>query len=318
MQVLRSIPEQATTPCVLTIGNFDGLHRGHRALLERLTEKARTLSLPATVMTFEPHPRELFTPEQAPARLTNLREKIRLLADCGIDRLFICHFNTRLAALDAETFIQRILVQGLGVRHLYIGDDFQFGRGRCGNFALLRTAGERLGFDVEAMHTIDWQGERVSSSRIRELLAAGDLEHAERLLGRPYSLSGRVVHGKKIGRQIGFPTANIPLKRARLPLAGIFAVELSGVTSNPQHHWPGAASLGTRPTLAAGLMPVLEVHLLDFDSDLHGDLYGQHVTVTFRHKLRDEARFDSLEELTQHIARDVAAIRHYFQSTHHG
>ncbi len=311
MQVFRHIPSQATTPCVLTIGNFDGVHRGHQALLERLIVQARKLGLPATVMTFEPHPRELFESHQAPPRLTRLREKLRLLESCGVDRVFVCRFNASLAALEAETFVERLLVQGLAVRHLYVGDDFQFGRGRRGNFAMLQTEGARWDFTVESMPTIDWQGERVSSSRIRDLLAAGELEHAARLLGRTYSISGRVVHGKKIGRQLGFPTANIQLKMKRVPLAGVFAVQVRGIAAHPL---PGAASLGTRPTLAEGLKPVLEVHLLDFEQSI----YGAHVTVDFLHKHRDEARFDTLEELTAHIAQDVIAIRHYFQNIHHG
>lgn len=311
MQVFRSVPEQAVTPCVLTIGNFDGLHRGHRALLDRLTAKARSLGLPATVMTFEPHPRELFTPEQAPPRLTSLREKLALLEGNGVDRVFVCHFNARLAALAAETFIERILVNGLGVRHLFVGDDFQFGKGRRGDFAMLQGAGAQHGFGVEAMHTIDWQGERVSSSFIREVLATGDLEHAARLLGRPYSIAGRIVHGDKIGRQLGYPTANVQLKRKRVPLSGVFAVHVEGIGDKPL---PGAASLGVRPTIASGLKPALEVHLLDFDRSI----YGAHVAVNFLHKLRDEARFESLEELTAHIARDVAAIRNYFQNIQNG
>ncbi len=311
MQVFRSVPEQAVTPCVLTIGNFDGLHRGHRALLDRLTAKARSLGLPATVMTFEPHPRELFTPEQAPPRLTSLREKLALLEGNGVDRVFVCHFNARLAALEAETFVERILVNGLGVRHLFVGDDFQFGKARRGDFAMLQGAGAQFGFGVEAMHTIDWQGERVSSSFIREVLATGDLEHAARLLGRTYSIAGRVVHGDKIGRQLGYPTANVQLKRKRVPLSGVFAVHVEGIVDKPL---PGAASLGVRPTIASGLKPVLEVHLLDFDRSI----YGAHVAVNFLHKLRDEARFESLEELTAHIARDVAAIRNYFQNIQNG
>ncbi len=324
MQVLRNVPGQATTPCVLTIGNFDGLHRGHQALLERLTTQARKLGLPATVMTFEPHPRELFSPDQAPARLTGLREKLDLLAGQGVDRVFVCHFNARLAALSAGDFIDRLLVRGLGVRHLFVGDDFRFGQGRQGNFALLQAAGRQHGFAVEAMPTIEWEGERVSSSFVREVLAEGDLEHAARLLGRPYAIAGRIVHGRKIGRELGFPTANILLKRKRLALSGIFAVEVTGLEGAPEgalpdfrdslHRWPGAASLGVRPTLAEGLKPVLEVYLLDFDRQI----YGQHVTVNFLHKLRDEARFESLEVLKAHIARDVADIRDYFESMKNG
>jgi riboflavin kinase/FMN adenylyltransferase len=316
MQVFRSVSARVTapSPCVLTIGNFDGLHRGHQGLLERLIAKARALGLPATVMTFEPHPREFFAPEQAPPRLTSLREKLELLAAHGVDRVHVCAFNSRLAALAAEDFIQQILVDGLAVRHLFVGDDFRFGKGRQGDFAMLQQAGQTQGFGVEAMQTVIWQGERVSSSYVREVLAAGELEHAASLLGRPYAISGRVTHGDKIGRQLGFPTANIQLKRKCAPLAGVFAVELSGIDGDRTRRWPSAASLGTRPSIAAGLQPVLEVHLLDFDRDI----YGTHVTVNFLHKLRDEARFDSLEELTTHIARDVAGVRDYFQSRNHG
>ena len=183
MLVYRKIPQQALTPTVLTIGNFDGLHLGHRAMLERLAQRARTLSLPAAVMTFEPHPRELFAPEQAPARLTSMREKLALLDSCGVDRVYVCRFNRQLAALHADEFVEQILVRGLGVRHVIIGDDFRFGRGRSGDFAMLANAGAQHGFGCEAMHTIEVDGERVSSSAVRDALAAGDLEHAARLLG---------------------------------------------------------------------------------------------------------------------------------------
>ena len=296
---------------VLTIGNFDGLHRGHRALLDRLTAHARSVALPAAVLTFEPHPREYFAPEQAPARLTSLREKLNLLESCGIDQVYVCRFNARLAALSAESFIQDMLVRGLSVRHLIIGDDFRFGKGRRGDFAMLRQAGLEHRFGVEAMHTIDWQGERVSSSAVREALEAGDIEHAARLLGRPYRIAGRVEHGEKVGRQLGFPTANVQLKRKRVPLAGIFAVTVSGVAEQPQ---PGAASLGVRPTLGDALKPMLEVHLLDFE----GSIYGAHVTVNFLHKLRDEAKYDSLDALKAQIAKDVDATRSYFMNMKNG
>jgi riboflavin kinase/FMN adenylyltransferase len=305
MQVLRTIPEHAAVPTVLAIGNFDGLHLGHRALLDRLTAKARELVLPSAVMTFEPHPRELFSPEQAPARLTSLREKLALIDACGVDRTYVCHFTRKLAALSADDFVERLLVRGLAVRHLIIGDDFRFGRGRGGDYATLQQAGVEHGFGVEAMPTVDLDGERVSSSLVREVLAGGDLEHAARLLGRPYSIAGRVVHGSKIGRRIGWPTANIQLKRKRVALTGVFAVTVSGLD---KRHLPGAASLGVRPTLGEGLRPVLEVHLLDFDRDI----YGQHVTVHLLHKLRDEARFDSLTALTAQIEKDVAATLDYF------
>ena len=298
---------------MLAIGNFDGVHLGHRALLERLSAAGRLHGLTPAVMTFEPHPRELFTPEQAPARLTSLREKLALLDACGVEETYLLHFSRKLAGLTAEDFIERILVRGLAVRHLIIGDDFRFGKGRAGDFAMLQAAGQQHGFGVEAMHTIELQGERVSSSAVREVLGGGDLEHAARLLGRPYSIAGRVVHGDKIGRKLGFPTANIQLKRKRVALTGVFAVTVSGLD---KRHLPGAASLGVRPTIkeGAGLRPVLEVHLFDFDQEI----YGQHVTVHFLHKLRDEAKYDSLEALTAQIARDVQATQDYFAGKHHG
>jgi riboflavin kinase/FMN adenylyltransferase len=309
MQLHRSFPAQASSSRVLAIGNFDGLHLGHRALLERLTATGRQHGLPPAVMTFEPHPRELFTPEQAPARLTSLREKLALLESCGIEEVYLLHFSRKLAGLTAEEFIERVLVRGLGVRHLIIGDDFRFGKGRAGDFAMLQSAGQQHGFGVEAMHTIEINGERVSSSAVRDVLGAGDLEHAARLLGRPYSIAGRVVHGDKIGRRLGFPTANIQLKRKRVALTGVFAATVSGLD---KRFLPGAASLGVRPTLGAGLRPVLEVHLFDFDREI----YGSHVTVHLLHKLRDEARYDSFEALTAQIARDVQATKNYFEGTH--
>jgi len=314
MLVFRGVPERATTSCVLTIGNFDGVHLGHRALLHQLTAKARALALPATVLTFEPHPRELFAPDQAPARLSSLREKLELLAECGVDRVHVCRFTPVLAALTADQFIARILVGGLAVKHLIIGDDFRFGKARGGDFALLQQAGASggaQGFGVEAMRTVDVGGLRVSSSAVREALAAGDIERAEALLGRAYVFTGRIVHGDKIGRRLGFPTANIRIKHKRLPLTGVFAVSVSGLGPRPI---PGAANLGMRPTVAAGLKPVLEVHLLDFSRDI----YGAHVTVNFLHKLRNEMKFDSLEALTAQIARDVADVKHFFESSPHG
>ena len=305
MLVFRGVPERATTSTVLTIGNFDGVHRGHRALLAELTAKARELALPATVLTFEPHPRELFAPEQAPARLASLRDKIELLAEAGVDRVHVCRFTRQLASLTAEQFIENILVRGLSVRHLIIGDDFRFGRGRRGDFALLQQAGREHRFVVEAMRTVDFGGVRVSSSAVRAALAGGDIERAEELLGRAFVMAGRVMDGKKLGRTIGFPTANIQVRRKRLPLSGVFAVTVSGIGPQPL---PGAANLGVRPTVADGLKPVLEVHLLDFDRDI----YGSHVDVNFMHKLRDEAKFDSLDALKAQIARDVADVRAYF------
>ena len=311
MLVFRKIPEQASTPTVLTIGNFDGLHLGHRAMLERLVAKARELGLPPSVMTFEPHPREVFAPDQAPARLTSMREKLNLLESCGVERTYVCRFDRKLASLSADDFIDKLLVRGLGVRHVFIGDDFRFGKGRSGDLAALEAAGRQHGFGCEAMHTVEVDGERVSSSAVRDALAGGDLEHAARLLGRPYVIAGRVIHGDKIGRKYGFPTANIQLKRKRMPLTGVFAVTVSGLD---KRHLPGAANLGVRPTLAYGLKPVLEVHLFDFDRDI----YGSHVTVHFLHKLREERKFASLDELKIQIARDVADTRDYFAGLSHG
>jgi riboflavin kinase/FMN adenylyltransferase len=308
MQVFRGVPQRAITPTVLTIGNFDGVHRGHRALLRLLLSKAQALNLPATVLTFEPHPRELFFPGEAPARLSSLREKMTLLAECGVDRLHVVPFNRTLANLSADEFIQKILINGLAVRHLLIGDDFRFGRQRAGDFSLLQQAGAVAGFSVAAMDTQDHQKERISSSAIRGALSQGDLIHAEALLGRSYAISGRVIHGDKIGRQLGFPTANIQLKRLRPPLTGIYAVAVEGLGPQPIR---GAASLGVRPTVTQQNKASLEVHLLDWCG---GDIYGAHVRVVFLKKLRDEAKYPSLEALVAQIARDVDDTRAFFDA----
>ncbi|MBV6411431.1 MAG: bifunctional riboflavin kinase/FAD synthetase [Burkholderiales bacterium] len=308
MRVFRGIPARATHSTVLTIGNFDGVHRGHRALLARLTGLAQQAGLPAAVMTFEPNPREFFAPQSAPARLASLREKLQLLAECGVDQAYVCAFNQRFAALTADAFVERI-VRGLGVRHLMIGDDFRFGKGRSGDFALLQQAGKEHGFGVEAMETLVHEGERVSSSAVREALDAGDLEHAERLLGRPYCISGRVIHGQKLGRKLGYATANIQLKRLKAPLSGIFVVTVDGIDAR---QYEGVASLGVRPTVSASGKPTLEVYIFDFE----GDLYRAHLRVNFLHKLRDEAKFDSLEALTAQIARDVADAKAHHAALH--
>jgi len=308
VRVFRGIPARATHSTVLTIGNFDGVHRGHRALLARLTGLAQQAGLPAAVMTFEPNPREFFAPQSAPARLASLREKLQLLAECGVDQAYVCAFNQRFAALTADAFVERI-VRGLGVRHLMIGDDFRFGKGRSGDFALLQQAGKEHGFGVEAMETLVHEGERVSSSAVREALDAGDLEHAERLLGRPYCISGRVIHGQKLGRKLGYATANIQLKRLKAPLSGIFVVTVDGIDAR---QYEGVASLGVRPTVSASGKPTLEVYIFDFE----GDLYRAHLRVNFLHKLRDEAKFDSLEALTAQIARDVADAKAHHAALH--
>ena len=305
MQVLRGIPDHAEHGCVLTIGNFDGVHRGHQALLARLAAKAWETGLPAVVLTFEPHPREYFTHEVRPVRLTSLREKVGLLEQHGVDRIVIGRFNERFAGLSAEAFIEDVLIHGLGVRHLLIGDDFRFGRGRKGDFALLRATGERAGFTVEAMPTLADADGRVSSSAVREALAAGDMPRAARLLGRPYSISGRVLHGDKIGRTIGFPTANIQLKHRSPPLMGIYTVSVDGLTDRP---WPGVASVGVRPTINDAGRPSLEVHLFDW----HGDCYDAHLRVNFLAWQRAEERYDSLDALTAQIARDADQARAHF------
>jgi riboflavin kinase/FMN adenylyltransferase len=284
-------------PAALTIGNFDGVHRGHRALLDRVTTTAREQNLVPTVLTFEPHPREFFAPERAPARITRLRDKLELMAAAGIGRVHVARFDTRLAQLPAQRFIDDVLVTGLNVRWLLVGRDFRFGAGRTGDFALLKAEPR---FQVEAMDDVQAQGERISSSAVREALRAGDLALAERLLGHPYWISGRVAHGAKLGRSLGFPTANIVLRQAP-PLSGIFAVEVEGFGK-------GVASLGRRPTVNPVPVPLLEVHLFDRD----GDLYGEHLRVRFVKKLRDEEKYDDLETLKQAIARDARNARSYF------
>ena len=291
---------------VATIGNFDGVHLGHQAVIGQLAEKADALGLPAVVITFEPQPREYFSPEASPPRLTRFREKLEALRRYAIKRVLCLAFNRKLAEMPAEEFIRRILVDGLGVKYLVVGDDFRFGRKREGTFADLQAAGERYGFQVVNMHTFSVDGERVSSTRIRIALEHGHLNEAARLLGRDFRLSGRVAHGEKLGRQLGFPTANIFLHRRATPLQGIFVVEVYGLEKEP---WPGVASLGTRPTVD-GTRTILEVYLFDFDAQI----YGKHLQVSFLHKLRDEEKYDSLEALKVQIQKDVDAARAYFEN----
>lgn len=304
MQVLRGIPEQARQASVLTIGNFDGVHRGHQALLKLLTDKARALGLPAVVLTFEPHPREYFAPDAAPARLASLREKLLLLAACGVDRVHVCRFDARFAQQPPQAFIDDLLVRGLAVRHLFIGDDFRFGARRAGDFAMLQAAGQQHGFGVESMHTLDVDGERVSSSAVRAALAEGDMAHAERLLGRPYSIAGRVIHGDKIGRRIGYPTANIQMKHRKPPFTGVYAVRVEGLADTLVD---GVASMGIRPTVTDSGRLRLEVNLFDWNQDC----YGAHLRVHFLHRLRGEAKFDSLDALTTQIRRDADDAREW-------
>jgi riboflavin kinase/FMN adenylyltransferase len=257
------------------------------------------------VVIFEPHPREFFTPDQAPVRLTSLREKLELLAELGVDRVHICRFNKKFAQMSASDFIDA-LHQKLAVKYVLIGDDFRFGSGRSGDFALMEKIASHQGFTVEAMHSVLFDGIRVSSTAVRATLAAGHMRAATRFLDRPYSISGRVVHGDKIGRQIGFPTANVQMKHNRPPLTGIFVVRVTGDHIPPLH---GAASLGVRPTVHANGRAVLEIHLLDFAQEV----YGQHLCVEFLHKLRNEEKFPDMESLTQQIALDVENTRKWFK-----
>lgn len=289
----------------LTIGTFDGVHRGHEAILDRVAAEAAALGVPSCVLTFEPHPREFFSPASAPARLTRLREKLEWFAQAGIARTHVARFDAKLAALSPERFLEEMVVQGLQAAWLLVGKDFRFGARRAGDFALLARAADRHGFALEAMPDVTQGGERVSSSGIRTALEAGDLEGAAALLGRRYTMSGRVAHGEGLGRKLGYPTANLPLRR-RPPLSGIFVVEAE--LEETEQRLRGAASVGTRPTIREHARPLLEVHLLDFE----GDLYGRHLRVTFLERLRGEQKFDGLEALRAAIAADVARTREYF------
>ncbi|WP_145540247.1 bifunctional riboflavin kinase/FAD synthetase [Yersinia alsatica] len=290
--------------CVLTIGNFDGVHRGHQALLEQLKREGRRLGLPVMVMIFEPQPLELFAADKAPARLTRLRDKAKYLAEAGVDYLLCVKFDPRFAANTAQVFVAQLLVEKLGVKFLTVGDDFRFGAGRQGDFQLLQQAGAEFGFDVISTDSFCDAGLRISSTAIRQALNDDDLVLAETLLGHPYSISGRVVHGDELGRTIGFPTANLPLKRLVAPVKGVYAVDVYGLGPKPL---PGVANIGTRPTVA-GIRQQLEVHLLDVTMDL----YGRHIDVVLRAKLRNEQRFASLDALKQQIANDVVTARTFF------
>ncbi|GAA0576317.1 bifunctional riboflavin kinase/FAD synthetase [Halomonas salifodinae] len=306
MELIRGLHNlrEAHRGCVATIGNFDGVHRGHRAILDQLRERARLLGLPVTVVVFEPQPREFFAGDQAPPRLTRLRDKVDLLAEAGADRVLCLPFNDALRSLTARQFVERVLIEGLGVRHLVVGDDFRFGCDRSGDFALLQRIGAECGFGVEHTRTFVLDGERVSSTRVRTLLASGNFAQARRMLGRPFRISGRVVADQKLGRTIGVPTANLPLLPQPLALRGVYAVM---TTLADGRTLPGVANIGWRPTVGSP-RPVLEVHLFDFD----GDLYGQRLTVTPCARLRGELSFDGLEALKRQIARDQQRARTFF------
>lgn len=299
MELIRGIHNilPAHHGCVLTIGNFDGVHRGHAEVITKLVKKARQLNVPATLMTFEPQPQEMFRGDNAPARLSTLRDKIILLEELGIDRLVCINFNAKFADLSAQDFIDKLLVESLGVKYLVIGDDFCFGKQRKGNFEMLQSAGEKHQFAVVSTQSFVLGDKRVSSTEIRNQLAKGNLEQARRLLGHPFILCGRVAHGEKIGRTLGFPTANIALKRQVSPVRGVFAVKVYWDDSDI---YDGVANVGFRPTVN-GQVCQLEVHLFDFDDDL----YGRTVEVELVAKIRDEQPFKSLDALKKQINNDA-------------
>lgn len=293
--------------CVATIGNFDGVHCGHRRIVDAVIAHARRLGVAATVMLFEPQPQEFFAGSKAPARLMRLRDKLQALRALGVDRVFCVQFNDGFRALTADVFVQQLLVDGLGVRHLVIGDDFRFGVGRSGDFAFLEQAGRSHDFTVQNTDSILVNGERVSSTAVREALAAGDIARAEVLLGHPYEITGRVRHGDARGRTIGFPTANLALHRRRTALAGVYAVEVRGLPGAAAGVRTGVANIGRRPTVD-GVDERLEVHIFDFSEPI----YGRHIAVRFCARLRDEMRFDGIEALKAQIALDARAARELF------
>jgi len=294
--------------CAVTVGAFDGVHRGHQTVLARLKARAQTLSLPATVIVFEPLPREYFQPLEAPARITNLRERLEALATTGIDRVLVLPFNKKMRSMSADAFIKTVFVEGLGARYIELGDDFRFGNSREGDFEYARQWGEKYGYEVQRTATQTLDGKRVSSTWIREALLAGDFALAEHLLGRSFTMTGRVEYGRQLGRTIGCPTANMRIGRLRSPMSGVYAVWVSGAgLCNAL----GVANVGTRPTVSDGTKANLEVHVID----RHVDLYGKRLTVRFVDKVRDEKKFDSLDALQAAIAGDVARVRSQFSES---
>jgi riboflavin kinase/FMN adenylyltransferase len=293
--------------CVATIGSFDGVHLGHQAILRQLIELARTKSLPAVAIVFEPQPHEFFARDKAPARLMRLREKLEALWAAGIDKVLCLQFNESLRSLSAEQFIDRVLVQGLAVKHLVVGDDFRFGCDRKGDYALLQQKSRSGGFEVMDTHTLELGGGRISSTRIRQLLESGDFVAAQALLGKPYSIYGRVVYGKQLGRQLGVPTANVQLRRYRSPLHGVFAVT---AIFKDKTCVQGVANVGVRPTVNGLSKPLLEVHLFNFSRDI----YGAVIDVKFHKKLRDEQKFESLDALKAQLQTDIENAKTYLKN----
>ena len=324
---LHNIPSDFSG-CVATIGNFDGVHLGHQAILQQLKKQGAEHQLPTVVMMFEPQPREFFAPDQAPARLANMSEKLQDLASFGVDYVLCLPFNQKLRSMSADQFIQTILLDGLKIRHLIVGDDFRFGCDRTGDYQLLQTSGQQAGessnkgngFSVEDTKTFEIEGKRVSSTRIRECLSANDLESVNTLLGRPYRMSGRIGYGRQLGRTIGVPTANIILQRNKLPMTGVYAVkaieievarcnESQALDSNGKvKEWQGVANIGVKPTITGIPEPSLEVHIFDFADDL----YGKRLSIEFCQKIREEQKFNGLDELKAAIAKDINVAREFF------
>jgi riboflavin kinase/FMN adenylyltransferase len=324
MKVFRGYHHpQLAAHCALTIGNFDGVHRGHQAMLALLKNEAQHRGVPSCVMSFEPHPRDYFAgvarkPELAPARIATLRDKLTELARCGIDQCVVLPFNAALAAQPAESFIEDVLLKGLGVQYVLVGDDFRFGAKRVGDYAMLDAAGERLGFDVARMNSYEVHGTRVSSSAVREALAEGRMDRVAGLLGRPYSISGHVVHGRKLGRDLGFRTLNLRFSHWKPAASGIFAVQVHGLGDQPL---PGVANLGIRPSLdpadVNGGRVLLETHCLEWPASLGPEgAYGKIIRVELLHKLHDELKYDSLDSLKTGIAKDCDEARAFFASMH--
>lgn len=310
MKVFRGLPnDRARAPCALTIGNFDGVHRGHQALLAHVTAAAQRLGLESAVMTFEPHPREYFAHRsgdlsKAPARIANLRDKLESLSDAGVDRVIVEHFNEHFASMSPREFTEKVLVEGLHVKWLMVGDDFCYGARRAGNVAMLLDAGKEYGFEVHSLPAVLHDTTRISSSAVRAALAAGDFDATRALLGHPYSMSGHVIHGAKLGRTLGFPTLNLRVAH-RPALAGIFVVQVHGLADQPL---PAVASLGVRPTVEDAGRMLLEVHVFDWNQPCYGKL----VRVEFLKKLRDEEKYVDLPTLTAAIDRDAQQARAWF------
>jgi riboflavin kinase/FMN adenylyltransferase len=315
MHVFRGLRHRGIAPaCALTIGNFDGVHRGHQALLALLINEARHRGIPSCVLSFEPHPRDYFAalagkPDLAPARVSTLRDKLSELQQCGVDQAVIMRFDARFASQPPQVFIDDVLVRGLGARYVLVGDDFRFGTKRAGDYAMLDAAGARQGFDVARMMSYEVRSLRVSSSAVREALAAGDMQRSAALLGRPYSISGHVVHGRKLGRELGTPTLNLRFGHARPAAGGIFVVRVHGLAA---HALPGVASLGVRPTVEDAGRQVLEVYCLEWPEALGADgAYGRCIKVELLHKLHDERQYPTMEALRDGIAQDVADARRW-------